>query len=119
MKVELLHCTPPSLASRAAKVCVGADEPDGWTDADRAAFLSRLIEQGHESVIEHVTLSFLVEGLSRACLQQLARHRTPWKSSGSSVVIWWRSCPATLPGWWHYDQTRNHRRDQTQGGLLI
>lgn len=75
MKVELLHCTPLSLASRAAKICIGADEPDGWTDTDRAEFLCRLISKGHESVIEHVTMSFLVEGLSRACLQQLARHR--------------------------------------------
>ena len=37
--------------------------------------LKRIIKLGHESVIEHINLTFIVEGLSRDCLQQLSRHR--------------------------------------------
>ena len=37
--------------------------------------LERIIKLGHESVLEHITLTYSVKGLSRACLQELARHR--------------------------------------------
>ena len=37
--------------------------------------LRRIIKAGHESILEHITLTFSVMGLSRACLQELARHR--------------------------------------------
>ena len=37
--------------------------------------LKRIIKAGHESVLEHVTLTYSVKGLSRACLQEPARHR--------------------------------------------
>lgn len=38
-------------------------------------FLKELIKRGHESVIEHINLTFCIEGISRALLQELARHR--------------------------------------------
>ena len=37
--------------------------------------LERIIKAGHESILEHITLTYSVKGLSRACLQELARHR--------------------------------------------
>ena len=37
--------------------------------------LGRIISKGHESILEHITLTYSVKGLSRACLQELARHR--------------------------------------------
>ena len=37
--------------------------------------LGRIIRAGHESILEHITLTYSVKGLSRACLQELARHR--------------------------------------------
>ena len=37
--------------------------------------LGRIIKRGHESILEHITLTYSVKGLSRACLQELARHR--------------------------------------------
>lgn len=42
---------------------------------DPVKFLMGLVERGHESVIEHINLTFRVEGISRALLQELARHR--------------------------------------------
>lgn len=40
-----------------------------------AKVLKRIIKAGHESVLEHINLTFSIEGLSRACLQELSRHR--------------------------------------------
>ena len=37
--------------------------------------LKRIIKAGHESILEHITLTYSVKELSRACLQELARHR--------------------------------------------
>ena len=40
-----------------------------------AEVLKRVIKRKHESILEHINLTFSIEGLSRACLQELARHR--------------------------------------------
>ncbi|MBQ7217132.1 MAG: FAD-dependent thymidylate synthase [Synergistaceae bacterium] len=40
-----------------------------------AEVLTRIIKAGHESILEHINLTYSVKGLSRACLQELARHR--------------------------------------------
>lgn len=37
--------------------------------------LESAIKAGHESILEHITLTYSVKGISRACLQELARHR--------------------------------------------
>lgn len=37
--------------------------------------ICKLIELGHESVLEHASATFLIEGISRACMAQLTRHR--------------------------------------------
>ena len=37
--------------------------------------IERAIKLGHESILEHIHLTFEINGLSRACLQELARHR--------------------------------------------
>ena len=37
--------------------------------------LERAIKDKHESVLEHITLTYSVKELSRACLQELSRHR--------------------------------------------
>lgn len=37
--------------------------------------LTRIIKLRHESILEHINLTFSIKGLSRACLQELARHR--------------------------------------------
>ena len=38
-------------------------------------FIEKAIKDGHESILEHITLTYEVNDLSRACLQELARHR--------------------------------------------
>jgi thymidylate synthase (FAD) len=40
-----------------------------------AEYLEHLIEEGHESVLEHAVYSFLLEGVSRSLTHELVRHR--------------------------------------------
>lgn len=80
--LKVTSLTTPSLypAYFGARVCTAteaqiADPTTSDTSAEAAEFLQKLIAKGHESVLEHVNFTFFVEGLSRACLQELARHR--------------------------------------------
>lgn len=70
MEVKLLKFTsdPERVISLAAGVCRGAD--DESLDRVRAC-----CKQGHMSVLEHASVTFRVDGISRACSHQLVRHR--------------------------------------------
>ena len=69
MKVILLSHTIDAarLCGEAAAVCTASGNPERSL---RAALAS-----GHESVLEHVSFTFRIEGLSRAAMAQLTRHR--------------------------------------------
>ena len=69
MKVELIsHTTDPvHLCGEAAAVCTNSAKPE--------MSLLHSMASGHESVLEHAVFTFRVEGLSRAALAQLTRHR--------------------------------------------
>ncbi len=59
-------------------------------NADRekqAAFVTKVMESGHNSPIEHVTFSFAIEGISRACTHQLVRHRIASYSQQSQRYV--------------------------------
>lgn len=38
-------------------------------------FIKGIIDSGHESVLEHASFTFSIEGISRSCSHQLVRHR--------------------------------------------
>lgn len=67
------------LAALAARLCYSAATVDKLRDKieknDQQAFVRRLLDMGHESVMEHATFTFAVEGVSRVVLAQLTRHR--------------------------------------------
>src|SRR6266852_5156044 len=42
---------------------------------DTHEYVKRLVTQGHESVLEHVSWGFIISGVSRAFTHQLVRHR--------------------------------------------
>lgn len=74
MKVELLQYTPLEVADTAIAKCYNKKP---YTDLekiqgriDRVANVSK-----HSSTIEHLVYSFDIDGISRAVLQELARHR--------------------------------------------
>lgn len=73
--VKLIHCSGLDIAEMAARTCTATTDKmsDTWMDCE--AFLMKLVEQGHMSVFEHVNYTFSIKGVSRALLQELARHR--------------------------------------------
>ncbi|MGF7045720.1 thymidylate synthase (FAD) [Paenibacillus sp. DS2015] len=50
-----------------------ASDNEGGTEADR--LFRHITRSGHTSTLEHLTYTFAVEGVSRALLAQLTRHR--------------------------------------------
>ena len=81
MKVNLLCHTPEpeKTIAAAARLCYsnsGADELfDGMTAEKASSYVAMLERLGHESPLEHVTFTFTIEGVSRAFLAQITRHR--------------------------------------------
>ena len=69
MNVYLVEAPPfpEMLCGAAAAVCTNSK------NTERA--LKHAMESGHTSVLEHAVFTFKVEGLSRAALAQLTRHR--------------------------------------------
>lgn len=49
-----------------------------------AAYVARLIAEGHTSVLEHATWTFIIAGISRRCCEQIVRHRVGWSPSQRS-----------------------------------
>lgn len=80
-KVKLIRYTedPEATVALAAKLCYSDKELDELTDnimaGDNSAFIARLTDMGHLSPIEHASFTFSVEGVSRALLAQITRHR--------------------------------------------
>lgn len=70
MKVTVLAATtnPMDVIGIAAGMCYGKPEPSPKR-------VRRCAEQGHMSVFEHASATLQIEGISRACLAQLTRHR--------------------------------------------
>ena len=77
MKVELVgysqmannHGDPMAIAEQAASVCYDSKP------TENLKIVKQCIASRHMSVLEHVSFTFHIEGISRACLAQLSRHR--------------------------------------------
>lgn len=93
MKVKLLAHTPEpeKVVSMAAKLCyskVGVEGiEENLTDEKIESFLKMLTDIGHESPLEHVSFTFGVEGISRACSHQIVRHRIASYSQQSQRYV--------------------------------
>ena len=80
--VILIAHTPEAekVVAMAAKICYAKDVnikklQKKINDNDVSAFITKLLESGHESPFEHISFTFGIEGISRACSHQLVRHR--------------------------------------------
>ena len=69
-QLHLENVKPTEIVGRAAGICYDKEEKE-----DYDTFVRRVIKMGHESVIEHVSFTFRVEGVSRALTHQWVRHR--------------------------------------------
>ena len=91
MKVTVLTATtnPMDVIGIAAGMCYGKPEPS-------AKRVRRCAENGHMSVFEHASATLKIEGISRACLAQLTRHRI-----ASYSVMSQRYCKVDAGSLWY------------------
>lgn len=133
-KATLLRYTenPESTIALASKLCYSGrdiDELAADVDAkDNARFIEMLSEMGHYSPFEHASFTFAIEGVSRALLAQITRHRVASfsvrsqryvnegdfdyiippaiENLGAAAVEEYRSQMETMLGWYRDWQTR-------------
>ena len=80
-QVELVRASVnmEELIALGARLCYAGGDLDSLltiiSTKDQQGFLRKIMEMGHESVLEHASFSFLVEGVSRTLLAQITRHR--------------------------------------------
>lgn len=74
MKVKLLNYTPLEIADIAICKCYG-NEPHSDSEKVKARINRVANVSKHASTIEHLYYNFDIDGISRAVLQELARHR--------------------------------------------
>ena len=91
MKVELITYTQAAsgICCDAAAVCTNSK--NGYRS------LQHSLASGHESVLEHAVFTFRVEGLSRAALAQLTRHRLASFSVQSQRYVRIRGVDLVMP----------------------
>lgn len=80
-KVYLLAHTPDpeQTIAMGAKLCYSKSDileiSEGIDPEKTASFIKRLVSMGHFAPIEHASFTFGIEGVSRALLAQITRHR--------------------------------------------
>lgn len=90
MHVEIIGATrfaegegdPEALLEHAGRICYRSQ-----ARGQPARFLQARIREGHESIIEHASVTFEISGISRACSHQLVRHRLASYSQESQRYV--------------------------------
>jgi thymidylate synthase (FAD) len=90
VNVEIVGVTSPlqeggdaeALLELAGRACYRSKQR-----GDRGRFLRARIGEGHESIIEHASVTFDVRDISRACSHQLVRHRIASYSQESQRYV--------------------------------
>lgn len=85
MTVQLNHYTPLQICSNAIRTCWQSfDKSDNGGEKDKELIDRVGNKNKHASTLEHLVYSFYISGISRALLQEFARHRIASLSVKSS-----------------------------------
>ncbi len=93
INVKLITHTPnpEQTVAVAAKLCYSPSKVenilDGLDEEKSRSFVEMLSSLGHESPMEHVSFTFGIDGISRACSHQLVRHRIASYSQQSQRYV--------------------------------
>jgi len=93
MKIKLVKYDNEIISALAALVCtsnLSVEEvftDENTKDSSKLDVLSRVLDMGHMSIIEHLTFTFIVSGISRALSHQLVRHRIASYSQKSQRYV--------------------------------
>lgn len=89
--MSLFNEKPEAIIATAGKLCYSKSDikslASAQTDESVNKFVDMLSSLGHESPIEHITFTFGIEGVSRACTHQLVRHRLASYSQQSQRYV--------------------------------
>ena len=87
MKVELISYSNlgEKVCGIGARTCTSDKIPTKEDDTSKA--LRSAISSGHESILEHFTMTFAISGVSRALTHQLVRHRLASYSQQSQRYV--------------------------------
>ena len=90
-KVKLIESTPnpEQVIAAAGRLCYASDTSElmNQDKDDSEKFISMVTRMGHLSVLEHVSFTFYIEGVSRAMTHQLVRHRLASYSQRSQRYV--------------------------------
>lgn len=75
MELDSISTPGEDLAEFAGRACYQSFHKPNPNTKGNGAYLANIIAQGHESVLEHVQVSFYIEGVSRTLTHELVRHR--------------------------------------------
>ena len=85
MQVSLLHYTPLNICSHAIRTCWNSfNKGDNGGEIDKGLIDRVGNKLKHKSTLEHLCYTFYIQGISRALLQELSRHRIASLSVKSS-----------------------------------
>ncbi len=93
MNVVLLQYTPEpeKTVALAARLCYSptslGELREKLSATDIQAFLEKIMSLGHQSVLEHISFTFGIEGISRTTSHQLVRHRLASYSEQSQRYV--------------------------------
>lgn len=103
MHINLLQYTddPERVVALAARLCYSkssmGDLKQNLTSEYTKQLVKKIISLGHFSVLEHVTFTFGVEGISRATSHQLVRHRIASYSQQSQRYVDYENLDIVIP----------------------
>ena len=89
--VQAFTIEPESLVETAGRLCYRSK------GSGTEKFIRNRIKEGHESIIEHASITFKVSGISRACSHQLVRHRIASYSQESQRYVDMREPEFVIP----------------------
>lgn len=76
IKVTLMNYTPKEVLIEAMSMPYQTENFKNMSTEDAMRKIKAIcVDKKHSSVLEHITFNFKIEGISRLCLQELARHR--------------------------------------------
>jgi thymidylate synthase (FAD) len=91
MNIHLISQTQNAtkVVAQAAYICTHQDWPTTHDlHPDRSGpLVRRVLSSGHDSILEHASFTFAVDGISRACSHQLVRHRVASYSQQSQRYV--------------------------------
>lgn len=75
---------PSEIVAKEGEKYFGSKASDGGTGTDADRLFRHIFASKHTSTLEHITFTFAIEGVSRALLAQLTRHRVGFSFSVQS-----------------------------------